>query len=60
MALPLGELSPQATERVKAVCRFYRSRLFTLSVLAALMSPEGEARGLARYAKMERQGMPAE
>ena len=57
LALPLGELSPKATERGKAVCRCQwqikacrflndKINLFALSVLAALghLSQGGEAR----------------
>ena len=52
LALPLGELSPKATERGKAVCRFLNNKinLFALSVLAAL----------GHLSQGERQGMPAE
>ena len=61
LALPLGELSPKATERGKAVCRCLwqikacrflndKINLFALSVLAAL----------GHLSQGERQGMPAE
>ena len=61
LALPLGELSPKATERGKAVCRCLwqikacrflndKINLFALSVLA----------GLGHLSHRERQGMPAE
>ena len=52
MTLPLGELSPKATERGKAVCRLLNDKikLLALSGLAEL----------GHLSQGERQGMPAE